>query len=462
MAATSVTAGEKVSLDLKSPYKETINLKGLSRNVVADYGMKSSEQADQSEKFQRAIDDVASMGGGTLVIPSGTFKFLNVYMSSNVHLLVDKGATLKPYFQNLNKGGVMLYFSSPDESSPKYVENCSIRCLQDGERYRVDYSEYTAAQKVRFIIARMTKNFLIADADIYDNFTTHCGVVFVPSSTDGADKWEISRPTFGEIRNLSIFSAKTGYGLCQLHGAQTIYFENIYSNGGVTLRLESGAGGKYAGVFDVAARNVITESGRSAVMMNPHATTNGTVKIDGVLSKGSGIAVLIHGGFVDRKNKYIEGAKPGVYANDSEIVNIKAIYGENGQTDEKQIYACPPIAEEYAKFKMNHYGDPKSFVGPSSLAVLDCTNGNYTVTYRNIVSKGFPVECSEVVYESTIEDRKKLNNEIIASLPVMQNLTAEERAQYDAAKDKKSAEQAAQDKVRKAASEGKVKEKKNK
>ncbi|MFR9641054.1 MAG: glycosyl hydrolase family 28-related protein [Rikenellaceae bacterium] len=455
LLSPSAFAAKIVSLNLKSHYAETIDNYKLTRNAIGDYGLKSSESADQSAALQKAIYDIAEKGGGSLVIPKGTYRFLSVNMASNVHILVDKDAVFKPFMAEGGKSGIMLTFSPKDENSSEYVENCSIRALQSGEKFKVDYSEYSASQKVRFIVARMAKNFLIADANIHDNFTTHCGIVFVPTSAESIDGWKISRPTFGEVRDCAIFNAKAGYGLCQLHGAQSLYFQDIYSNGGVTLRLESGAGGKHAGVFDVEARNVITENGRSAVMMNPHATVNGTVKIDGVLSKGSGIAVLVHGGFVDRKHKYVAGAKPGVYASDSEIVNIKAIYGEQGQTDEKQIYACPPLASEYAKFKMNHYGDPKSFVGPSLVAVLDCTNGNYKVTYKNIISEGFPVKCDEVVYESTIEDRKKRNSEIIESLPAMLNRTAAQKAQYDAAKASKANSQAAQDKARKAATEGK-------
>lgn len=81
----------------------------------------------------------------------------------------------------------------------------------------------------RFIICRLVKNFLIADAVIKDNYTKFCGLTLVPTTTKGGDKWEVSLPTNGEIRNCSILNANSGYGLCQLHGAQSIYFRNIYA-----------------------------------------------------------------------------------------------------------------------------------------------------------------------------------------------------------------------------------------
>ena len=80
----------------------------------------------------------------------------------------------------------------------------------------------------RFIICRLVKNFLIADAVIKDNYTKFCGLTLVPTTTKGGDKWEVSLPTNGEIRNCRILNANSGYGLCQLHGAQSIYFRNIY------------------------------------------------------------------------------------------------------------------------------------------------------------------------------------------------------------------------------------------
>lgn len=161
LITSSALAAEKVSLDLKSHYKESVNATKLRGDVVKDYGMKSDERADQSQKLQHAIDDMAKRGGGSLIIPAGTYRFINVFMASNVHLLVDKGATLKPYMQSGGKGGVMLYFNSRNDSSSDYVENCSIRSLQDGATFKVDYSEYNQKQKIRFIIARMVKNFVL-------------------------------------------------------------------------------------------------------------------------------------------------------------------------------------------------------------------------------------------------------------------------------------------------------------
>jgi len=129
----------------------------------------------------------------------------------------------------------------------------------------------------------MVKNFLIADLDVKDNFTTYCGITLTPLQTKRESKdWPVSRATDGTVRNCRIFNASPGYGLTQLHGAQSVHFEDIYAKGGVTLRLGTGAVGDKTAIYDISARNVVNEDGRCAVMLGPHSAMNGVVKVDGV------------------------------------------------------------------------------------------------------------------------------------------------------------------------------------
>lgn len=413
-------AKKEVHLDLKSHYVDKINYKGTTKCAVKDYGVKN-DGSSQSLAMQKALDKLSAQGGGILNLPAGVYAFNGVCMRSNVHIVVDSGATLKLAKAESNgkgktkAGGVIFLFSYSDDDSPKYVENCSIRG-KGGKKYKVDYTEYSNdGTSVRFVINRMVKNFMIADADIYDNYTVHCGIIFVPSKSKGADKWELSRPTNGEIRNCSIHNANSGYGLCQLHGAQGLYFENLYSKGGVTLRLESGAGGPYAGVFDIQARNINSENARASVMMNPHTTHNGTAKIDGVSSVSSSATVLIHGGFIDKKHKDNPHATVGTYANDCEIVNIHGVYGENAQVDDKEVFICDPVEGFEKKFRESGYGNKKSLTGPSYAVVYDSTNGEYSVKCQNVTGKGFPGEIFK--YEHNLESRMKKKWDIVKALP---------------------------------------------
>jgi len=391
-----------------------LEIKKRVKNAVKDYNMCSSLTEDQSDKLQNAIDDMALHGGGKLILPKGNYCFSNVYMNTGVHLFIEKGACLKPFIKKSGKNIIMLNFS-PKKESENFISNCSVQGL-DG-RYTVDYSDVKDyKQSVRFICCRLVKNFQISDVDIIDNFTTHCGIIFVPAKTIGADKWEVSRPTDGLIKNCSINHASMGYGLCQLHGAQSLKFINLFADGGITLRLESGAGGIYAGVFGITAKNITNQNGLSAIMMNPHATQNGTVVIDSVWTKSSSFAVLIRQGFIDRKHKNDPSARIGSYANDCKISHIHAIYGINAQIDRKDIWVLDPSL--YKELKGYSVFSDKTIIGPSLATVLDDTNNNYKVTCTDITSEGFTYYSNRVLFSKELNKRKKQTWQILKQLNI--------------------------------------------
>lgn len=406
----------RTELSIKSSYVETIDKYKLEKNIVKDYNATPNSNLDQSEIFQNAINDISENGGGRLYIPEGEFCLANVYMKSNVHMLVDNKTVLKLAYSN-RKGNSCIFIFSTEKEDGSYIENCSIRGINGN--YTVDYSYLEPGNKscARFIVNRLVKNFLIADAVIKDNYTKFCGIVFVPASKYGADKWEISRPTNGEIKNCSILNADSGYGLCQLHGAQSLCFREIYAKGGVTLRLESGAGGKYAGVYDIQAKNIQNENGRAAVMLNPHTTHNGTVKIDSVWSKSSSFCLLIHKGFIDKKHKDDPNATIGSYADDSEINNVHAIFGTHAQVDSKDVYVLEPNIDMYKLFRNNNHGNKKSFDGPSLAAVFSSVGDSWKIRVTNITSEGFYGKAKGIVTLEDIKDREKNKWSIVKNLP---------------------------------------------
>ncbi len=419
----SCNSEAKTPFTLKSHYIETIGIAGDRYDVVKDFGMVPNSDENQSVTLQKAIDKVAQAGGGEIIIPAGSYRFAEVHMRSNVHILVDSKAVLKPFRNADVRNSVMLIFSSPEKGEAgAYIENCSIRGL-DG-KFTVDYSEVPGVDYmngkfgIRFAVFRMVKNFLVADAHIIDNRTSHCGLVFVPTSSAGAENFEVSRPTNGEIRNCSIESADSGYGLCQLHGAQGLYFEDIFANGGVTLRLESGAGGKYAGVFDIQAKNVGSEYARATVMFSPHCTENGRVLIDGVTSNNSSAAVLLHNGFIDRKHQGDPNAKHGTYSNDSKIYNVHAISGDNSQVAVKELWMVDPVDGAHETYRESGY-NIKVVVGRSYAAIYDGTLGEYDVECKNVTSEGFPAGQLPIVYEADMMDRYERCWEIVNSVPVI-------------------------------------------
>ena len=85
-------------------YTETMNPKGLTKNLKSDYGLADDKaKANQSETFQKAINELAASGGGRLIVPKGTYRLAGVRLKSNIHLLIEKGTVIKPYWPKVTK-----------------------------------------------------------------------------------------------------------------------------------------------------------------------------------------------------------------------------------------------------------------------------------------------------------------------------------------------------------------------
>jgi hypothetical protein len=403
----------------KAEYKETMDPNGPTRNLQLDYGLVDDDAStDQSKTFQKAIDDLAAQGGGRLIVPKGTYRLAGVRLRSNIHLLIEKDTVIKPYWPEGMKTVVFrLDADRPanrkemtEEQERAFIENVSIRGL--GGRWIADYSDREPKQGegVRAVLATMVRNFLIADLDVKDNFTTYCGITLTPLQTKSETKdWPVSRATDGTIRNCRIYNASPGYGLTQLHGARSVHFEDIYAKGGVTLRLETGAVGLRTGVYNITAKNVVNENGRCAVMFGPHSAVNGVVKVDGVLSKSSTYAVSMGKGGVKEAQLRIEpDATDGSFAEGSYVKNIHAVFGRHAQVKTHAMLAIPE--EYYDDLKLRWFD--KFFEGPSIGAVKDSTQGHYRVRIENVTMEGFTYNADKPILTDEDERPGKWGEEL--------------------------------------------------
>ena len=172
--------------EVHAEYKETMDPNGPTKNLHQDFGLKDDgAKTNQSEILQKAIDDVAAAGGGRLVLPKGTYRFARILLKSNVHLLIEKDTVIKPYWPAGTKTVVFnLDAQRPTqkkrmtlEQERAFIENVSIRGL--GGRWIIDYSdrERKKGEGVRGVLAKMVRNFLIADLDVKDNYSVYCGTV---------------------------------------------------------------------------------------------------------------------------------------------------------------------------------------------------------------------------------------------------------------------------------------------
>ena len=407
-------AKDKNPLGLKSSYKETITKVKLVKDLVKDYGLVSSQTKDQSQKLQSAINDISKKGGGKLIVPKGTYVFYNVYMNSNVHLVVDKEAVFKPFLGEKTKTN-MLNFGVPSDvfksngEKETYIENASIRASNG--KFTVDYSDVdpNVAWGIRFISCGQVKNFLISDFNVKDAFTTYCSVIFTPAKYKGSRDWSVSRPTNGEIRNISIIDASPGYGLCQLHGAQSLYFEDLYAEGGVTLRLETGAGGDYVGVYDIQAKNIVNKDGKTTLLMGPHIAQNGRVLVDGIKAISTGYAVTMGDGFVGGKHSVNENAIKGRFGDDSRLINIHAVYGEMAQMKTQNLDLFTDEQMKKVKYDNRQYDNLKWFIGPSQGVVREGTKGCYKVEISNVTFEGFSSDIKGIMYAEELEKIEEKN-----------------------------------------------------
>jgi hypothetical protein len=380
----------------KAEYTDTMDPGGLTKNACTDYGLvDDNAKANQSEALQKAIDDVAAAGGGRLILPKGTYRIARILLKSNVHLLIEKDTVIRPYWPKGEKTVVFnLDAERPaqkkrmtPEQEKTFIENVSIRGL--GGRWIIDYSdrERKKGEGIRGVVAKMVRNFLIADLDVKDNYSVYCGITLTPMQTDSETKnWPVSRATDGTVRNCRIFNASAGYGLTQLHGAQSVHFEDLYAKGGVTLRLETGAVGDKTAVYDITGKNIFNENGRCAVMLGPHSAMNGVVKIDGVKTKSSAYAVSIGtGGVKEAELKHNPDATDGIFAKGSYVKNIHAIFGMHAQV---KTHVFMSIPKEYHD-DLDLRWEDKFFVAPSIGAVKDYSGDHYDVIVENVTMEGF-------------------------------------------------------------------------
>ena len=84
------------SSPLTAAYVETMNPHGPRKDLRRDFGLiDDNAEHNQSAKLQKAIDTIAEEGGGRLFLPKGTYRLSEIYLKSNVHLLIEKDTVIK-------------------------------------------------------------------------------------------------------------------------------------------------------------------------------------------------------------------------------------------------------------------------------------------------------------------------------------------------------------------------------
>ncbi|HET7625011.1 MAG TPA: glycosyl hydrolase family 28-related protein, partial [Verrucomicrobiae bacterium] len=69
---------------------------------VRNFGATGDGKTLDSPALNKAIEACAEAGGGTVLVPAGTYLCGSIHLQSNIHLLIDAGATILGAPQNMN------------------------------------------------------------------------------------------------------------------------------------------------------------------------------------------------------------------------------------------------------------------------------------------------------------------------------------------------------------------------
>ena len=97
----------------KNKKEPVINKPALTVYNVMDFGATGDGKTLDSPSINKAIEEAATKGGGTVYFPAGTYLSASIRLKSNISLFVDQGATI-------------LAASPSENSSSRRISGCSI------------------------------------------------------------------------------------------------------------------------------------------------------------------------------------------------------------------------------------------------------------------------------------------------------------------------------------------------
>lgn len=378
-------------------YTETNHL-GITQNLVTDYGANGADANDDSQALQNAIDYLTGLtNGGKIIIPSGTFYFVEIIMKSNVHIEIDMNATIIPTV--VASGNYSIFYFGSNTAT---VNNVSIR--GSGGNFTVDLTA-VANTNIRVFQCNNVNNFLFSHFDILDNDTKFAAVTMGFTEYNG----NYYIPTNGIVKNATTQDAHYGYGLVQIQAGSNILYKDLSGIGGSTLRLESGYHQMNVlrppgvGIFDVYGRNIHCEDGNSTVMFSPHTMRNGRFDVDGVTAINCGFAARVAFGFATNAQDAL-GLTPGSFDSTSVLTNVNAVYGTTAQLKPKHYPYMPCEITHLNSTTLNPDGE--SYTGPSISAVVydayggDTTEGDWNLTMTNVTQNGFVYKQEAILVDS--------------------------------------------------------------
>ncbi|MEN6361122.1 MAG: hypothetical protein ABFC90_00585 [Bacteroidales bacterium] len=277
-----------------------------------------------TDELNTLIDKLSKAGGGKIIISKGNYIIKEVVLKSNIQIIIETGVNI---VMDNGKSGKQMLFEIGTEENMSCVENVRLIGLGSPEnRPKLILNKYVNTF-YRAIDLGYAKNVLIENFTVVDHLTKGAAIAFNPVKIN-ANSANI--PENITVSNVSLTGGSIGYGLVQTNVGENILLKNLYCQGGMTCRIESHTGRRYdVGVDNIVIKNVVSQNGKAAVLLQPHSVENGRILVDGATSVGSTWTLFIKEGFVSKESKR---KVKGSFAASSTFKNITLISTDSTAT----------------------------------------------------------------------------------------------------------------------------------
>ncbi|WP_282122107.1 hypothetical protein [Algibacter mikhailovii] len=298
--------------------------------------LKGDCSTQDSQLLNEQIEALSNAGGGVIKIQNGTYCIKSVQLRSNVHIKIDSDVVIQPDLSG-NVAGKNINMFLVGENF--YVENVAIT---NSDEDNTDPSTWFKGEipsgdniGVRFVEFGHVNNFKFSGLSLTDNYSRFSNIVLNLPASNNVDEASSN----GVIKDVVMTGMHVGYGVVQMQTGKSVLYKNLDGQGGVTLRVETGAAAtnqiNKVTVNDVVGRQLTSRNGDAAFNMSPHRVDQGRVDIEGVVSINSTHAVQIAAGFIGNKPGLIE--RKGTFDSRSYIGNITVTGGVGAQIKSKDF-----------------------------------------------------------------------------------------------------------------------------
>ncbi|KMT66080.1 hypothetical protein [Catenovulum maritimum] len=275
-----------------------------------------------TNQVQQAINRAANSSnkGGAVHFAAGTYYLGMLDLKSNVRLEIDPNAKI------IMTGDVLFNIGRDSSRLQAQIENIEITSTDTSKKFVIDVNkpnpvkgqplERSAPFRVAYV-----KNFALNGFLIKDNYTLLPDVFLVADSDNRkvANNSTYNRiPEQGVIQNASATRVATGYALVQLFSGKKVFMRNLFSTGGLTVRLEPGsgyidrdylnqAGPNVGSITDIRLQNIRNKAGMASLFMKPHEKIMRNIWVKDLTATDSAFALV-----VDHSNSVPKGSRGSI------------------------------------------------------------------------------------------------------------------------------------------------------